>query len=89
MVKVLITLKLSNTIVLTSPTSKVCVFSELFRYRKTEIVYFTLQFLNNCRSKLYILQVQKIKEARVYLESFKSHPEYKIKAFKIVMGVVS
>jgi len=27
---------------LTSPTSKVCVFSELFRYRKTEIVYFTL-----------------------------------------------
>jgi hypothetical protein len=28
----------------TSPTSKVCVFSEAFRYHKTRISYFTPQF---------------------------------------------
>jgi hypothetical protein len=40
---------------LTSPTLKVCVFSEGFRYRKIEDAYFTFQFLNNYRLKPHIL----------------------------------
>ena len=65
---------------LTSQTSKVCGFSEVFRHRKTEVAYFTIQFLNNYRLQPYILQAQKIEEARVCLESFKSNPEYELKA---------
>ena len=49
--------------VLTSPTSKVRVFSEVFRDRKTKVLYFTLAFLDNYRLKLYITKGKIIKEA--------------------------
>ena len=75
--------------VVTSPTSKVCGFSEVSRCCETEVAYFTIQFLNNYRPKPYILEAQKMEEARMCLESFKSIQEYKIKAFKVVMGFVS
>jgi hypothetical protein len=41
--------------VLTSPPDKVCVFSEVFRYRKTKVAYINSQFLSYYRLKPYTL----------------------------------
>ncbi len=40
---------------ITSPTSKVRVFSEAFRYHETKVAYFIPQFLHNYKLKPYVL----------------------------------
>jgi hypothetical protein len=58
---------------LTSLLTKVRVFSDVFRHRKTKAADFTLLFLNNYRLKHYIIQAHTIKETRVSLEGFETH----------------
>jgi len=53
---------------LTSLPTKVRVFSDIFRDRKTKVAYFTSQFLNNYKLRPYIIQAHTIKEARLSLE---------------------
>jgi hypothetical protein len=59
---------LVNTLTLTSLPTKVRVFSDIFRDRKTKVAYFTSQFLNNYKLRPYIIQAHTIKEARLSLE---------------------
>ena len=56
-------------VMVTSLRTKVRVFSDIFRHRKTKVAHFTSQFLHNYRLKLYIIQAHTIKEARMNLES--------------------
>jgi len=53
---------------LISLPTKVRVFSDIFRDRKTKVAYFTSQFLNNYKLRPYIIQAHTIKEARLSLE---------------------
>jgi hypothetical protein len=57
----------------TSLLTKVRVFSDVFRHRKTKAADFTSLFLNNYRLKHYIIQAHTIKETRVSLEGFETH----------------
>ena len=52
----------------TSLPTKVRVFSDIFRDRKTKVAYFTSQFLNNYKLRPYIIQAHTIREARLSLE---------------------
>ena len=54
--------------IITSLPTKVRVFSDIFRDRKTKVAYFTSQFLNNYKLRPYIIQAHTIKEARLSLE---------------------
>lgn len=64
-------------------------FQRGFQVPKTEVAYCTSRFLNNWRSKPYILQAHKRKKARVCIENFKIKSWIKNKTVQNSYGVRS